>query len=484
MKRLLPASLFGQTVLIVLFGLVLSQFVGVWIYSADREEAVRVVGGMAAAQRVANLVRLLEESPPESRRRMVDVLDEPGFHVSLSDNAPNVPAADIDNPAASAIKAYLSEELTLRESAGVLVALSGVPLSSRGTASGSSTQPAISDLNEMRPGMGRGMGMGLGRGRMAHAMTLASGRPLSIGVRLSDGRWLVFATGIADQTPARSWWFFASLAVMAMTVLIASAWAVHRVIAPLGMLGDAAERFSRDVATAPLAERGPIEMRRAAHAFNEMQFSLRRLIENRSRLLAAVSHDLRTPLTLLRLRAETVDDGENRDRMLASIADMEAMLAASLDFARDAGKAEPRRPTDLTALLASIIDDMADAGLAVTMAPAVPVVSIVQPAALKRALTNLIDNAIKYGKAAHVEIEKVEGRIAIAIDDEGPGIPEEALGQVFEPFFRLDEARSSETGGSGLGLSIAQSVVHNHGGTILLSNRPGGGLRAVVTLTG
>ena len=124
---------------------------------------------------------------------------------------------------------------------------------------------------------------------------------------------------------------------------------------------------------------------------------------------------------------------------------------------------------------------MADAGMAVTMAPAVSVISAVQPAALKRALTNLIDNAVKYGKSAQVGIEKVDGGVMVTIDDNGSGIPPTALAQVFEPFYRLDEARGVETGGTGLGLSIAQSVIHNHGGTIVLSNRPEGGLRAVVT---
>ena len=338
---------------IVLFGLVLSQFVGAWIYSTDREEAVRVVGGMAAAQRVANLVRLLEESPPDSRRRMVGILDEPGFRAFLSDNAPRFAESEMGNPVASAIKGYLSDELTGQELGSVVVALSGLPALAEGPVAGSAFPSAMPDPRGMKAGQGIGRGMGMGRGRIAQAMSMASGRPLSIGVRLSDGRWLTFVTGVSERPPARSWWFFASLTIMAMTVLAASVWAVRRVVAPLRLLGAAAERFSRDVRSLPLAEQGPVEVRRAARLFNDMQFSLRRLIDNRNRLLAALSHDLRTPLTLLRLRAEAIDGGENRERMLATIADMEGMLAASLDFARETGKDELRRPTDVTALLAS-----------------------------------------------------------------------------------------------------------------------------------
>ena len=215
-----------------------------------------------------------------------------------------------------------------------------------------------------------------------------------------------------------------------------------------------------------------------------MQARLRGLIENRTRMLAAISHDLRTPLTLLRLRAENVADGAEREKMLATIADMEAMIAATPQFARDEAKAEPRRPTDVTALLASAVDDMADAGLAVAMEPAPPLIGDCQPAALRRALTNLLDNAVKYGARAHAAIRATSEGIAIAIDDDGPGIPEEELARVFQPFYRIEGSRSRDTGGIGLGLAIALSVVQMHGGDIVLANRPEGGLRATVTLPG
>lgn len=199
-------------------------------------------------------------------------------------------------------------------------------------------------------------------------------------------------------------------------------------------------------------------------------------------MLAAISHDLRTPLTLLRLRAESVKSIEEREKMLATIADMNAMIEATLAFARDDAVAEPRRSTDLTALLASIVDDMADAGMPVTMAPASPIVGDCRPAALKRAITNLIDNAIKYGKAARVSIHDAQRTVEITVDDQGPGIPEEALVRVFQPFYRLEESRSRETGGIGLGLAIALSIVEAHGGELTLANRSEGGLRAAVTL--
>jgi signal transduction histidine kinase len=168
--------------------------------------------------------------------------------------------------------------------------------------------------------------------------------------------------------------------------------------------------------------------------------------------------------------------------MLATIAEMDAMIGATLQFAREEAAAEPRRRTDVTALLASIVDNMADTGAPVTMEPAQPIVYECQPVALKRALTNVIDNAVKYGKRARTAIRATPGAIEITIDDEGPGIPEAHLAHVFQPFFRLEDSRSRETGGIGLGLAIALSVVQAHGGELVLSNRQEGGLRVLIIL--
>jgi signal transduction histidine kinase len=274
------------------------------------------------------------------------------------------------------------------------------------------------------------------------------------------------------------------MGVMAIIILVVSVWAVRRVTAPLASLATAAERLGHDVNAPPLAETGTIETRQAARAFNDMQTRLRNLIENRTRLLASISHDLRTPLTLLRLRAETVENAQERDKMLSTIAEMDAMIGATLQFARDESASEPRRQTDLTSLLQSVVDDMRDAGLVVRMQPAEPIVYECQPAALKRAVRNLLDNALKYGKSGTVEIHRKSQAIEINVDDEGPGIPQQELTRVLEPFYRIEESRSRETGGVGLGLAIAQSIVQAQGGTLTLSNRPTGGLRATIALRG
>ena len=269
---------------------------------------------------------------------------------------------------------------------------------------------------------------------------------------------------------------------MGVIVLAVSVWAVRRVTAPLGLLAGAADRLGRDVTAEPMAETGTIEMQRAARAFNRMQERLRRLIESRTQMLAALSHDLRTPLTLLRLRTEEVTDTGERDKMLTTIGEMDEMIGTTLAFARDEVRAEPRRRVDIAALLESVVDDMADAGLPVTMTPAASLIHHCQPGALKRAITNLLDNAVKYGKRAQAAIATRGKTIEITIDDDGPGIPDAELPRVFQPFYRVEESRSRDTGGTGLGLAIAQSIVQAHGGELTLANRPSGALRACIKL--
>jgi len=181
-------------------------------------------------------------------------------------------------------------------------------------------------------------------------------------------------------------------------------------------------------------------------------------------------------------REKSRPDADERDRMLATIDEMNEMIGTTLAFARDEVRAEPRRRVDLAALLGSAIDDMADAGLPVTMAPAAPIIQECQPGALKRAVNNLLDNAVKYGKRAEAAIKTTGKAVEITIDDNGPGIPEAELSHVFEPFYRVEESRNRDSGGTGLGLAIVQAIVQAHAGELTLANRPGGGLRACITL--
>jgi signal transduction histidine kinase len=309
-----------------------------------------------------------------------------------------------------------------------------------------------------------------------------SGQLMEVSLQMADKSWLNFAMPAAAVPSYWSSPYLLSLVLATAMVLVISAWAVRRATAPLALFAQAAERLGTDVGAPALAEKGPREVRRAAAAFNEMQRRLGRFIRDRTQMLAAVSHDLRTPITRLRLRAEFVEDAEQRDKMLADLKQMESMIAATLAFARDDDAEEPRTPFDLGVLLQDLCDDAVEAGHAATYEGASHITYGGRPMALKRAFANLIDNAVKYGGMARVALATDDDGLTVVIDDDGRGISEDELEKVFAPFYRVDPSRSRESGGTGLGLAVVRSVVRGHGGEVVLANCAEGGLRATVTL--
>jgi signal transduction histidine kinase len=268
------------------------------------------------------------------------------------------------------------------------------------------------------------------------------------------------------------------LAAVLVLTLIAARWVTR----PLKTLADAAEKLGADINRPPLEESGPLEVVSAARAFNTMQERLATFIRDRTRILAAMSHDLKTPITRLRLRAELLDDEQMRTKFVKDLEEMESMVSATLDFMRGVENREPARPIDIMALLESLQADAAEVAGRVAIGGATAKPYTGHPQALKRCLGNLIDNAIKYGKSATVRVEDAGDALRIFVRDEGPGIPEGELERVFEPFQRLEASRSRDTGGTGLGLGIARNIARAHGGDIALRNVPGGGLEAMVTL--
>jgi len=229
-------------------------------------------------------------------------------------------------------------------------------------------------------------------------------------------------------------------------------------------------------------EEGPREVRHAAQAFNRMQGRIDRLIADRTQALAAVSHDLRTPIVRLRLRAGFIEDGEAARAIDADLDEMEAMIDSTLAYLRGETESEPRKPADLVAMIQTLCDAATDAGAAVTYAGPPQARLVCSPVTLKRAFSNLIDNAVKYGDGARVALEDKGHEILVRIEDDGPGIPEADMQAVFEPFRRLETSRNRGTGGNGLGLTIARRAVEQHSGTLQLSNRPSGGLLALARL--
>jgi two-component system, OmpR family, sensor kinase len=303
-----------------------------------------------------------------------------------------------------------------------------------------------------------------------------------ISLRLPDESWINVTLFAPDARPQSSHGTWVSTSMMALGVVAISVLVIGWMTKPLRRFASAARRLYHGTDRVEVPETGPQEIRDAAIAFNEMQARIRKLVAARTQTLAAVSHDLKTPLTRMRLRVEVLADRTQAEGLVADIREMERMLDQTLIHLRGDKKDEESRPLDLAAMLATLSDHATDQGAAALLVVKGAVVMQGRPLALKRAFSNLIENAIKYGGLAKITVEAEGESIIVSIADEGPGIPEDRMGEMFEPFTRLETSRSRETGGFGLGLSIARDVVEGHGGTIILANRPDGGLLVTVRL--
>ena len=315
-------------------------------------------------------------------------------------------------------------------------------------------------------------------------LTNTAGQPprLQIDVALADGSGLTIETPPAPPPGFVESWLVTWVLLITVIAVGLSLVAAGRLTAPLARFAAAAERLGTEGTAERLPETGPTELRVATRAFNRMQERLARFVEDRTRMLAAISHDLRTPLTRMRLRTELVEDPMQQAKFLADIAEMESMIGATLAFARDDARGEPAGPIDLATLLGEIADENCEAGRNVSFAGPRNCGILGRRLALRRAIGNLVDNAVTYGGTARIRLAPGEGEMRVEIEDDGPGIPREARDKVFAPFQRLDPSRNRDTGGVGLGLAVARTVVRSHGGDIELDDAEGGGLLARVTL--
>lgn len=453
---MIPRSLFGRLVLVLLAGLVAAQLATAYLNFSERDRILYRAGGMQLAQRIADVSRLLDSLPPAERRRIVAVFNAPPLAISL-DRPALKPQPDGEDFQLAMFARVL--RFALGELQATIARRSGAPAPE--------PQPRM-----MHPGMGSMRGMGMGPGSANFIVQVA----------LRDGTRVTFDSFLSphdEDVPLR---LAATLLILLGTVIAVALVAVRWVTRPLSTLATAAEQLGEDINRPPLADKGPTEVRRAAKAFNTMQSRLARFIADRTRIFAAMSHDLKTPLTRLRLRTEMLEDAELRAKFARDVDEMESMIAQTLDFMRDATSNEPAQPVDVMALLESLQTDYQDAGQGFEIRGAVARPISGRPRALRRCLTNLLDNALRYGGSAAVEIEERPRELALRVLDQGPGIPEAELERAFEPFFRGEASRSRETGGTGLGLGIARNIARAHGGEVTLKNRGGGGLEATLTL--
>jgi len=301
-------------------------------------------------------------------------------------------------------------------------------------------------------------------------------------VSLDDGSWLIF------KVRQRSWglkfWQRSSLVLSFILISTAgiSFLAARSLVRPIEAFAEAARQFGANPKAPPMAERGPGELRNAAQAFNAMQTQIRRFVTDRTDMLAAISHDLRTPLTRVRLRGEFIEDPEQQRRLFRDVEEMQAMVDAALALFYDEATEEQSTSFDLSELVRLVVENLADQGRDVNFVGMDQVVYQGRPFTLQRAFGNLIENACFYGGAATVELETSADGIMFSVRDEGPGIPDLLLERVFSPFYRVERSRNRQTGGIGLGLTSARTIIRAHGSDIVLRNRPGGGLLVLVRL--
>ena len=448
--RLWPRSLFGRIVLILAGGFLATQLITTAIAIADRSALVFRAGANQAATRIGDVVRTMTAASPAERTRILQAISNDTLKVIYG------------KPAGS--DAVAGEESELMTTARDALALA--------------LQPGVGfRVIDARPVYLNADSW------YAREFRERPGVRMFATVLLPDGVWIT----VESIVPARaSRWvirMFRNLAIVDGVMVILCFFAVRLVTRPLSVLANAAEDLGRNIDRPPLPERGANELVRASRALNAMQDRLKRYVDTRIKILAAMSHDLKTPITRMRLRAEMLDDAHVKAKFIKDLDDLQQMVGSTLDYMRGLAEGgEALQPIDVTALVSSLKEDAEEAGHTVTVSGDArsPVMGRAQ--ALKRCLQNLIDNALAYGRRADIALRDEGGALTIAISDDGPGIPEGDIERVFEPFYRVEGSRNRNTGGSGLGLSIARNIAQAHGGSVRLRNLARGGLEATLRI--
>lgn len=462
LKKLQPSSLAAQMILVVLLALIVAQVLSLMILGSAYRSVLSDINQRARFQQIESLVYLLETSPREDYQAILSAVRSKGVRFNISDTSPINP-----------------EKMGEREKA-----LAGKLEQDLGDNYQSRIRILIDRLEEGRPSFSEDC-----RGRKNCFEPRSGGHEpyrhrfpdrlprlakLKVSVQMNNGLWLNMKASGPDLPPLAARQTIVFLITSVFFVLIALWIMVRRITRPMRMLANASHRLGRGEGVEELPEKGPADLRETIRAFNQMNNRLQRFVSDRTRMLAALSHDLRTPITTMRLRVELMSESSDRDHLLATLDEMHQMSEATLAFMRQSSDNEPTRKVDLGAMLESLCDDQMELGHDVQFAESDTAIVSCRLVSLKRAIRNLVENAVKYGQRAEVHMQITEESVSVMIQDFGPGIPDNQLDKVFEPFFRLESSRNRDTGGIGLGMAIARNVIRNHGGEITLENNDQG----------
>ena len=467
--RFWPQSLFGRLIAASVLAVLLAQAAGLVLIAQEREHFVLQGSVREWTRRIAETTLMLEPLGATERATAIERLSAPHGPPRFEpppDRPPRAPRGPMEPPRAylrvpllTDFERTLKEQLQAALGPGFEVAVERTPTPAR---------PAISlpvpfyEARELAAGQG-------------------NAQFYDVTVRFADGDTALYRIVRMPGGAPLPRNLVLNLLLLVVILVVALYAAARNVTRPLSALARAADSVGREAGPVKLPERGARELRRAARAFNTMQDRLHRYLDSRSRVLAAMSHDLKTPLTRLRLQVETIDDPALQERMIKELAEMEGMVREALALFRGLDDGAPVVAIDVNELLGSLRDRFADSGAAVTLSGRALAPYQGKAQALRRCVTNLLSNAINFGARATMLVED-NGELVIRVRDAGPGIPAAELERVFEPFYRLESSRSRDSGGTGLGLSIARAIAQAHGGTLTLANLPQGGLEAKLVL--
>lgn len=439
-------SMTGRVFATLIIGIGAAAAVAQWVAVNERQGAIEAYRDYYVLERSEQIIMAADIVPAQTRKAYLAIANRPAIRLEPID--PALPTSLSHTPfmrqlAARLGPAYALEQITQR--------------------------PKVCDEPREQSAL--------------FAPTVWRGICERVNVRLRDGEMVLLEVLPPTVTPKSARTDY-TITITLFTLSIALlAYVVARMsTAPLKRLAKAARALGEDINREPLKPAGASEIRQATAAFNAMQARIRQHIAQRTQMLAAITHDLQTPLTRMRLRLEKVQDSELQDRLKGDLDAMQAMVREGLELARSTDTTEAMCSLDLDSLLDSVCSDASDSGQDVTLKGRAGMTLMGRPLALRRCFGNVIDNAVKYGRRATVTIERQGGKAIVRIRDEGPGIPEGELACVFEPFYRVEGSRSRESGGTGLGLPIARNIVEQHGGSISLANHPEGGLVATLVL--